>query len=145
MIALLTFPVYVNGTLANAAYNRDCSVSEISWDYCRCNQLSLQTKSTIIGVNTSLGPFICHIDLSVRQGIPFDICLGCDWFMYCSMALPTAIIPLSANMVLDLSLSPAVGIQDYSGEFCFHLLIFIHLESVRLRLDGRIMIMCSPV
>jgi hypothetical protein len=118
-MSLFSFPVYVNGTFAIAFYNQNSAVSEISSDYSRRNQLRLRTEtiSTTVAVNTSLGPFLCHIGLSVREGMSTDIALGRDWFVYCSLVLPTVTLSLSGNMVLDFSLSPAVRIRECLSEF----------------------------
>jgi hypothetical protein len=128
-----SFNVNIDGSLAIAIYDGDSSLSTISSIYCLQKGYHHRQTKTIqcaVSVNTSSGQFLCLLHLGVGgKQLPCDIVLGCDWFNFCSTAIPGATISLSDSTILDFSLSPRVGFRSQSGEYFYqsHPFYYAHL------------------
>ena len=123
--ALASFKVFINGNVANAAYNSQLAESSISPSFCRINQISyhLGVCNTTVSIETSTGEyFTCAIKLRISEKFsksdPYDFILGRDWFNLssCSTGLednPEAAVHLSSlNQWLIFAVSPVNAIHS---------------------------------
>jgi hypothetical protein len=80
-----------------------------------------------VSAYTSSGQFLCLLTLATEHCLLCDIVLGCDWFTFCSTAIPGDTITSSDyNTVLDFSLLIRACLWSQSGESfnsCYFFLI----------------------
>ncbi|KAJ7827533.1 hypothetical protein B0H14DRAFT_3873689, partial [Mycena olivaceomarginata] len=48
------------------------------------------------------GLYLMNVNLSIKDSLPFDLLLGCDWYLYCPDSLPGARFLLTSG-ILDFA------------------------------------------